>query len=71
MGIYEGRGQLSKAMKELMQRWAETKNYWKDGVAAQFEVERLQTLEHDVKTAMTAMDHVGVLLQQARRDSSE
>jgi hypothetical protein len=71
MGVYEGRGQLGKAMKELMQKWAETKGYWQDSVARQFESERLGQLEHDAKSAMTAMDHMAVLLQQAKRDSSE
>jgi hypothetical protein len=71
MGVYEGRGQLAKALKELMQRWAETKGYWHDSVAAQFEAEKLAALEHDIKSAMSAMDHVAVLVQQARRDAGE
>ena len=71
MGVYEGRGQITKSMKELMQKWAETKGYWQDAVAARFEAERLHPLEYDVKTAMGAMDHMAILLGQAERESSE
>ena len=30
MGVYEGRGQLAKAIKSLMQQWAETRSSWSD-----------------------------------------
>ncbi|MGA2501015.1 MAG: hypothetical protein ABSH20_25035 [Tepidisphaeraceae bacterium] len=71
MGVYEGRGQITKSMKDLMQKWAETKGYWQDAVAAKFEAERLMPLEYDIKTAMGAMDHMAILLGQAKRDASE
>jgi hypothetical protein len=71
MGIYEGRGQLAKAVKELMHKWSETKNYWQDAVAGQFEQDRLQNLEKDAKVAMSAMDHMASLIQQARHDAGE
>ena len=28
MGVYEGRGQLSKSIKELLLRWNETRMSW-------------------------------------------
>ncbi len=71
MGVYEGRGQLSKGIKDLMQKWAETKGYWQDAVAKQFEEERLLSLERDLKSTMSAMDHMATLLQQARHDAGE
>ena len=37
MGVYEGRGQLAKATKELLARWAETKGDWDDSVSQNFE----------------------------------
>ena len=36
MGVYEGRGQLAKGMKELMAAWMETKSSWKDQNAERF-----------------------------------
>ena len=35
MGVYEGRGQLGKSMKELMNAWLETRSSWKDANAEQ------------------------------------
>ena len=68
MGVHEGRGQLGRALKELMLRWMETKSSWDDAVTRDFEEKHLAPLEADLKTATAAMDHVAVLIQQIRRD---
>jgi hypothetical protein len=68
MGVYEGRGQLHKALKELMLRWHETKLSWTDVMAEQFEKEQVLPLESDMKTAVSAMDHMANVLHQVRRD---
>lgn len=66
MGVYEGRGQLSKSMKELSLRWNETKTTWNDVRAAEFEKNFLEPLEMDLRNAVSAMDHMAVLLNQIR-----
>jgi hypothetical protein len=71
MGVYEGRGQLTKSMKELMARWSTAKGAWSDSVSDQFEKMHLIPLEMDLRNAMGAMDHMAVLLQQIRRDCEE
>ncbi|HEY8665501.1 MAG TPA: hypothetical protein VIL86_02495 [Tepidisphaeraceae bacterium] len=68
MGVYEGRGALSKAIKELMLRWNETKLHWDDAVSERFEEAHLAPLEMDLRNATSAMDHMAVLLSQIRRD---
>ena len=68
MGVYEGRGQLGKLMKQLMGQWMETKGYWDDAVSREFEEQHLQPIEQDLKSALAAMDHMAVVLQQVRRD---
>ena len=68
MGVHEGRGQLAKAMKELMLRWNEAKSAWRDGMSEKFEQEHLRPLEMDLKNATGAMDLWGQILAQARRD---
>ena len=68
MGVHESRGNLAKAMKELMQRWAETKQGWNDARSAEFEDRYLRELESDLRTAGSAMEQMGVLLNQVRRD---
>ena len=68
MGVYEARGQLSKAMKELILRWNEAKTDWDDAAARAFETNVLEPLELDAKNAATAMDSAAELLNQVRRE---
>ena len=68
MGVYEGRGQLARAVKDLMIRWAETKLVWKDAVSQEFEEKVLASLERDVRTATSAMDTAAQILSQVRQD---
>lgn len=71
MGVYEGRGQLSRAMKELMQKWLDAKSSWDDVNAERFDEKYLQPLEHDLRTAVSAMDTMAVLISQAHHDCDE
>ena len=68
MGVHEARGNLAKAYKELMLRWQETRSQWDDAQAEQFEETVLRTLESDLRTANSAMDQMGILLNQVKRD---
>ena len=68
MGIYEGRGLLSKSMKQLQAHWVDSQLYWKDAAAAHFEKKYIEPLMSDFKSAMSAMDHVAATLVQVRRD---
>jgi hypothetical protein len=68
MGVYEGRGQLAKAMKDLTQRWGETKMSWTDQKAEEFERRYVQQIEADLRQAVTAMEHMATVLHQVRRD---
>jgi len=68
MGVYEGRGQLSKALRDLMRHWQEACAQWQDANTAQFEKEFILPLEQDVKNALAAMDHMAVLLNQIRQE---
>lgn len=68
MGVYEGRGQLGKGIKELMRRWEETKSDWDDSVSKNFEKTYLLQIEMDLRNAVGAMDHMAQLLAQAKRD---
>jgi len=68
MGVYESRGQVAKAMKDLTDRWADTKMDWDDVVSQRFEERFLKPLEADLRTATGAMDHVAQLLSQVRRE---
>ena len=68
MGVYEARGQLSKALKDLMLRWNETKMDWDDAAARAFENAVLEPLQRDAKNAASVMDSAAETLQQVRRE---
>jgi hypothetical protein len=71
MGVYEGRGQLTKQMRDLLFRWQETKGAWDDPVSKKVEEQFIVPLEQHLKNALSAMDHMGAVLQQAKHDCSE
>ena len=68
MGVYEARGQLAKSLKDLTDRWADTKMDWDDVVSGRFEERFLAPLDVDLRNATSAMDHMAQLLSQIRRD---
>ncbi|MDP9172667.1 MAG: hypothetical protein M3O30_02220 [Planctomycetota bacterium] len=68
MGMHEGRARLGKSMKELMMRWVETKAKWDDSSSKAFETRNLVPLEMDARQAVSAMDHMGQILSQIKRD---
>ena len=47
MGVHEGRGALSKSMKELTRKWMETKGSWDDTTSDQFEKRHVLPIERD------------------------
>lgn len=68
MGLYESRGNLHKALKELVLKWQYTKQSWNDAQAEAVEAETLEHLEKDVRAAGEAMDAMKQLIAEARRD---
>ncbi len=68
MGVYEARGQLSKAIQDLLLRWNETKTDWDDAAARAFETSVIEPLQLDAKSAASAMDRAAETLQQVRRE---
>lgn len=68
MGVYEARGQLGKAIKDLRLRWNEAQMNWDDAVARRFEERFLAPIESDLKNSLAAMDHMVGVLNQIQRD---
>jgi hypothetical protein len=68
MGLYEGRGNLTKGHKDLMLRWQSARSNWNDVVAEQFEETYLQPLETSLRAAVSAMDHMAQVLSRVDRD---
>ena len=68
MGLYEGRGQLGKLIKDLQLRWHETRMNWDDEQARRFQERFIDTLEQDLRIALSAMDEMAAILSQIRND---
>ena len=68
MGVHEGQGQLSRATKDLVRRWAELKGVWTDSNAKRFEETVLVPIEIEVRNASASMAHMAMILGTARRD---
>ena len=68
MGVYEGRGQLGKALNHLQVSWEEVKFGWNDAASARFEKKILEPLATDLHAAANAMEHIAMVLTQVRRD---
>jgi hypothetical protein len=68
MGLYEGRAQLGKLMKDLASRWRETRMNWDDEQARRFEERFINTIEQDLRQAVQTMDEMAVLMNQIRNE---
>jgi hypothetical protein len=68
MGVYEGRGQIAKSIKELMNRWYEARRDWDDSMSEEIEKGCLLPLEMDVRNAVGAMEHIAQILHQIKAD---
>ncbi|MBP7936175.1 MAG: hypothetical protein KA354_16150 [Phycisphaerae bacterium] len=68
MGLYEGGGQLAKAMKELMRHWAETRSSWDDAAAKDFEERYMIPLQMEMRSVVGAMSQISTLIERIRRD---
>jgi hypothetical protein len=68
MGLFEGRGNLSKGMQKVRMKWSGTRMGWDDKVADRFEERWLRPTEAELRTALAAMDHVTALISTIRRE---
>lgn len=68
MAIYEGGGQLAKALRHLLGQWEETRMAWDDAQALDFEEKYLIPLQQDLRSATRAMAHMATLLEKIRHD---
>jgi hypothetical protein len=68
MGMQDGRARIGKTLKELMAHWRETHSQWNDSTSATFESRFLTPLEVDSRQAVSAMEGMGQILQQIKRD---
>lgn len=68
MALYEGGGQLGKALRNLMAQWEALHAGWDDSQSRAFEEKYLVPLQQDLRNTATAMGHMAALLEKIKRD---
>ncbi len=63
-----GTVQLQDALKKLLARWEETKQFWDDQVRHDFERKYIEPLMDQMKTTMQAQDDLARMMQQCYQD---
>ncbi len=63
-----GLDQLTRAMSDLTDRWAETKAVWQDAAANEFEETHLTPLPARLKLLVTALHELRASVQEAQRE---
>jgi len=68
MSLVESKSALSKAGRDLISRWADARANWSDAQADAFEKKYLLPLEDCLRSALSAIDQLNVVLQKIERD---
>ncbi|MGA2242683.1 MAG: hypothetical protein ABSH11_11720 [Verrucomicrobiota bacterium] len=68
MSLSGSKNRLVAITKELSNRWDETKNYWRDAKAQEFEQRYMLELFANVDKTVTVMEKLHELLTKVRND---
>lgn len=68
MSASASRGLLALATRQLQERWAETRNSWRDQKAADFDDLYLSELTHSVSAALRVLEDLDKLLEKIHAD---
>jgi len=71
MSVQSSRATIAKAVQDLHTMWLTTRGSWDDVVAEEFEKKFLEAIVQDFKPAASAMDNIGNVIANMRRDCSE
>jgi hypothetical protein len=68
--MFTGSARLNHALKTLRERWDDTKGYWSDEVARDFEKNHLVSLESQTNNAIRGMEKLAEVFSKMRHDCS-
>jgi uncharacterized membrane protein YdfJ with MMPL/SSD domain len=68
MSAAASRGLLTMATRQLMSRWEETRQSWRDNKAADFEALYLSEVRDTVSAAIRTLEELDQLLQKVHAD---
>lgn len=68
MSLVSSKGRLIAISKDLSNAWRDTKTYWRDAKAREFESKYIVPLIDNVESAATAIDKLDKILAKVRND---
>ncbi len=68
MSARVGATNLDEAVRELALHWQNTRNYWRDAKALEFERQYLEKLPQTVMRAKSIMEEMDLVLRKVRQD---
>ena len=71
MSLNVSQSLLQQSTRELTLKWQNTRDRWDDDVRRQFQERYLEPIEPKVRAALSAMNDMQDLVQQARRQCGD
>jgi hypothetical protein len=68
MSLSANRARLGELTRDLLARWDDTRQQWRDTKAIDFEARYLRELKSDVDKAVAAMSELEKVLTKMRKD---
>ena len=68
MNLSGNKSRLVGATRELLLRWAETQNYWRDAKSQEFDQKYMQELLARVDKAVTIIEKLDEVLKKVQSD---
>ena len=68
MNLSGNKSRLMGATQELLLRWTETRNYWRDAKSQEFDQKYMQELRARVDKAVTIIEKLDEVLKKVRSD---
>jgi hypothetical protein len=68
MAVIANRARLEGLTKELLMRWHETKEYWRDAKSEEFESKYLLELKASVEKTVTVIEQLDKVVSRIKRD---
>lgn len=66
-----GSAQIRESLQNLEIRWVDSKQSWRDQVAAEFERRFIEPIEPKTRAALNGIERLGQVFTQARQECGE
>lgn len=66
--LADGLGQLTHAITDLNQRWADTQQHWNDETSREFEETYLRPIPGQMQTLIAKVQDLGAMVEKATRE---